>query len=310
MAKKSKSRKIDPVEFIKKSPSDAIVLSIDPGAESGWALLIGNSNGIIDRHSSGRVSVFETREVEIIIQTAIDLALMMHKPLYMFLEHWPSPFSGKAIHTYLGLGEARGIWRREFNLKCRENYDRNIRIGRTNVLAQNRDMLVNVGTWRGALIQETGCYKNGKPAKCNIPNNNWSIPVRPFSSRQYELRIDSLDTKQSYFIEIPPGIYTTQDIYKKFKSISGVNIKYSKKTGLSIISIGQGKESGFILDGLISHDLHIAGAYYGENGKFSRFDSKQWKSLAQQYAQKLYGENFGPDESEAIMIGQYGIRMI
>lgn len=145
MAKKSKKRLLAERRWWRRTPWPAIVLAIDPGREAG-AAIFGPFDPVVFE-----VDIF-TRDVEGIVELAAELALKHRLPLVLALEEW-----GKGgplgIDQWIGLGESRGAWRRAFIIYCRENAEKEGRIG---LFVKTRIILVPQTRWRSVVVEETG----------------------------------------------------------------------------------------------------------------------------------------------------------
>jgi hypothetical protein len=130
--------------------ADAVIIGVDSAAKAGWSILC--QSHLV---RFGVLNTWRGRDIESVIATAIDLARRERLPLHLAMEHWPAPFAGRSMRTWLGLGEARGVWKREFLCAVDEERGREnptCRIGKGRVLKlTGRHHLADVMKWRKAL---------------------------------------------------------------------------------------------------------------------------------------------------------------
>ncbi len=96
-------------------PLDCVILAIDPGATSGWALLapcVGRALGTVDRGFIGSGST--TREHADVVRRAMELAAFHRRPLVVVGEKWTTGnrWNDRRMNaaTLAGLGAAWGAW--------------------------------------------------------------------------------------------------------------------------------------------------------------------------------------------------------
>ena len=139
-----------------RRPWPAIVLSVDSGATSGASLVESHPDGASLLHAE-TIDINTTR-IEALIEMGIAAARRTKTPLVMSLEDW-----GKGgplgIAQWIGMGAARGVWRRAFHVATHGLTDR---CGRITLFSANRVLHVTATRWRSYLIQTSGRHVNGK----------------------------------------------------------------------------------------------------------------------------------------------------
>lgn len=129
----------------------AIIVGVDPGRQSGATVFVSRRRTLkpivsasVDTHS---------RDIESILEEAVDLAKDEKLPVVLMMESW-----GKGgplgIEQWIGLGEARGIWRRAFTLAMKDADP--LRVGPVKLFSPSRVGYVNQRSWRSRMIEETG----------------------------------------------------------------------------------------------------------------------------------------------------------
>jgi hypothetical protein len=126
-----------------RSPWPCVILAVDPGRAAGATILISRPSGFAI-HRCEPVDTY-SRELENVIGEAISVSERENLPLFLVLEDWGAG-GNRGISQWLGLGEARGPWRREFLIEC-ENYS---------FLRKKNVAKVNMTRWRSRVVPETG----------------------------------------------------------------------------------------------------------------------------------------------------------
>jgi hypothetical protein len=91
-----------------------VILGVDPGGTAGWALII--DGALMD---CGTVKTWGGHDVRSVVERAVAVAAGTKREFHLVVEHWPAAYAGRSSQTWLGLGEARGPWRYEFNAAVR-----------------------------------------------------------------------------------------------------------------------------------------------------------------------------------------------
>lgn len=146
MAKKTKKRQREERLWWRRQPWPAIVLSIDPGKAAGAALFVPGRAPRIEE-----VDIYTDR-VEELIEDGGQLASDLRLPFVLAMEEWGRG-GPLGIDQWIGLGEARGAWRRAFLMYCNEHTERE---GRIDLFSKSRVMLVPQSRWRSVVVPETG----------------------------------------------------------------------------------------------------------------------------------------------------------
>ncbi len=144
----AEKRKEEHVAFFARDAWPVVVLSVDPGARAGASVIAPDTsrrpkvvlNEAIDTSSRG---------VEAMVQHGIAIARARSMMLMLAIEEWGRG-GPLGIDQWIGLGERRGIWKREFLLLGSET-DEPSPVRQTDSILH-----VNARTWRSRMIFETG----------------------------------------------------------------------------------------------------------------------------------------------------------
>lgn len=128
-----------------RDPWPALFLAADPGASAGAALIVGGRGGM-DLLEAASVDTYGSRDLEGFVSRGVAIAMSMALPLVLALEDWGAG-GPRGLSQWVGLGEARGPWRREYMLRARE-------AGMT-----PRIVLVPQSRWRSRIVPETGAME-------------------------------------------------------------------------------------------------------------------------------------------------------
>lgn len=137
----------------------AIIIAVDPGRTSGVV--------VFESHRRTLIPIFKasvdthSRALDDAIAKATDHASRHYLPVVLMMESW-----GKGgplgIEQWLGLGEARGIWRRAFTLGLEDAEEEAKRdgepykVGGVKLFVPARFGYVHQAKWRSKMIPETG----------------------------------------------------------------------------------------------------------------------------------------------------------
>ena len=138
---KAAARRLALQQWWDRRPLPCILLSVDPGATSGATLLDSGPGGI--RLEECREVRLDSRDVESSIKNAINLHFDTGRPLVFAFETWGAG-GMRGIDQWLGLGEARGVWRREARAQCALKG------------VVHREVLINMTRWRSRVIESAG----------------------------------------------------------------------------------------------------------------------------------------------------------
>lgn len=145
---KKEQKRLALEQWWERPPWPAVILGIDPGSTAGATLAVSLPNGI-DLVECISVDIMD-REVERLVRYASTLAMTQELYLFLVLETWQS--GGKlGLQQWVGLGEHRGPWKREFLIMAEELSSKWIR--KKNIFQ------VNMARWRSRIIEETGVHK-------------------------------------------------------------------------------------------------------------------------------------------------------
>jgi hypothetical protein len=159
MTNKAQQKRDALAAWYRRVPAPAIVLSIDPGKVAGATLGISKPTGstILKAES---VEIAKTRRVESICREALDLSVEYRVPAIMVAEDWGRG-GQRGIDQWIGLGEARGVWRREWRIACLERG------------APSKIALITQSRWRSRILQNAGTHDD---------NDKW----HPFGAEQWK----------------------------------------------------------------------------------------------------------------------------
>jgi hypothetical protein len=148
-------------EWWARGPWPAIVLAVDPGKISGATIAESGPGGIRVRLCE-QVDIYAGRGLEEVVEYAAGIAESEGLPFAACLETWGSG-GPMGLDHWIGLGEARGPWRRELVLASK----------RYACVVRSRICLVTQSRWRSRVVPETGGVGE---------NGEW----RPFSSEEWK----------------------------------------------------------------------------------------------------------------------------
>lgn len=155
------------------------VLGVDPAARSGAALLIGTA-AAPELVWTRSVDV-GTRDVEICIRDAFEVAEGLDLPLYLAIETWTGG-SNIRLNALLAMAGARDVWRRTFRLMAREDGTSRGVTRATKKLpvswAPTRVMLAKLQSWRAEVLPRNtatggGMTKRGRPRIRTRTTEDW-----------------------------------------------------------------------------------------------------------------------------------------
>lgn len=199
-----------------RGPYPMVALAVDPGEAAGAAIGVCGPGDIDLRHAAP-VETYTRNAVEYVVQKAVDIATVEGLPLVAFLEDWGAG-GPRGLSQWIGLGEARGPWRRQLIIAAREH----------NVLTLSRIQKVTQNRWRSRVIEETGARElvAGK--------EKW----RPFTPAEWKTAARS--TAMDYFMDHPepPGEdaaeATCQLVYaaRSDEALKALGKRYLKKAGI------------------------------------------------------------------------------
>lgn len=129
-----------------RTPWPCAVLAVDPGDEAGAALVLPSPRGGIEILWAREVRTY-SREIESCIGDAIIAAVDRSLRLMLVVEEWGRG-GPLGIDTWIGLGEMRGAWRREYVLAAPASAGA--------IVPTTGVVRANVQTWRSFMIEETG----------------------------------------------------------------------------------------------------------------------------------------------------------
>lgn len=129
-----------------RAPWPCVILAIDPGAAAGATILICGPGGI-EVYLSEAIDLYDPHPVlESIVKRACDVARNRSLPLVGVLEDWGRG-GPRGLAQWIGLGEARGPWRRALVMRTKEAIP---------VITRGRIVLASQNRWRSLVIPATG----------------------------------------------------------------------------------------------------------------------------------------------------------
>lgn len=152
-----------------RGPWPAAFLTVDPGESAGASLGVGRPGHGLALRWSEPVETYARGTVEAVVDRAVQDAGAEGLPLVAFLEDWGAG-GPRGLAQWIGLGEARGIWRRWLTIAARES----------DVLALSRIVKVPQSRWRGRVIPETGVPEGKVDPKTGV------LKWRPFTPAEWK----------------------------------------------------------------------------------------------------------------------------
>lgn len=132
-------------QWWRRGPWPCLILAVDPGKVAGYAIVGSGPNGIqLIEADAFEIAGREGRRLEAVVERAYVLAASRDLTLVVALEDWGRG-GPRGLSQWLGLGEARGSWRREVVLRS-YGADR----------ARSRIVQVTQSRWRSRVVPETG----------------------------------------------------------------------------------------------------------------------------------------------------------
>lgn len=144
----AEKRRDEHAAFFARPAFPVVVLSVDPGTRAGAAVIAPGTDG------RPKVVLCEaidsaTRALEAMISSAIAIARAKDMMLLLAIEEWGRG-GPLGIDQWIGLGERRGLWKREFLLLGSE-------APAPSPIRKSESIVhVNARTWRSRMIFETG----------------------------------------------------------------------------------------------------------------------------------------------------------
>lgn len=151
-AKKKKAKKKKPGVRIQRAalerwwnrgPWPCVLLCADPGLISGGVIIVSRPGGLVLREAK-EIHVLEDRALEGVIECGIAVSKQTRLPLIGVLEDWGSG-GPRGLSQWIGLGEKRGVWRREMILRARDHGIKIVEVAQS--------------VWRGRVLDQTGAHE-------------------------------------------------------------------------------------------------------------------------------------------------------
>ncbi len=128
-----------------RGPWPCVVAVVDPGRTSGFALVVSRPGHGFDLVLCEGLDLDSDRLDELVFD-ADRCAIREDLPLVVVLETWGKG-GPRGLAQWVGLGEARGPWRRAF---------RRLAVGSTQLTKKASSVLVTQSRWRSRVVDETG----------------------------------------------------------------------------------------------------------------------------------------------------------
>lgn len=178
MTSKAQARREALARWWDRGPWPCVLLAIDPGKVSGVAIVLSRPGGM-KLLQARVVDLHRDRGVEVAVENAVLASREHDLPLVLVLEDWGRG-GPRGLAQWVGLGEARGPWRREFLIRAGEEAD----------LVKSRVVLATQSRWRSRVVPETGATEGEK----------W----RPFTPEEWKAA--AREAAQRHFLDayVPP----------------------------------------------------------------------------------------------------------
>lgn len=141
---KAEARRRALAAWWERGPWPAVILTIDPGESAGATIGHSKPGGLVMEWST-QVDTWKRGTVEEVVRHAVADAEELDLPLVAVLEDWGAG-GPRGLAQWIGLGEARGVWRRWLTIAARES----------EALTLSRIVKAPQSRWRGRVIPETG----------------------------------------------------------------------------------------------------------------------------------------------------------
>lgn len=143
MTSKAQKRREALEQWWSRPPWPCVIFSVDPGRQSGFSTIRSDRGGI-RLEAVGCVSDIFRGDPGASIRSAIDISILSDLPIVFVLEDWGAG-GPMGIKHWVGLGEARGVWRHHITRICVD------RLGTLPKFAK-----VTQSRWRSRVVTETG----------------------------------------------------------------------------------------------------------------------------------------------------------
>lgn len=164
-----------------RGPWPCVLLAVDPGEAAGASLGVSRPTGLRLKWSTP-VDTYARGTVEAVVERAVEDAEAEGLPLVAMLEDWGAG-GPRGLAQWIGLGEARGIWRRWLNIHARES----------DALALSRITKVVQSRWRSRVIEATG-VPEGK-----VDPDSGVLMWRAFTAAEW--KVEARRAAMDYFLD-------------------------------------------------------------------------------------------------------------
>jgi hypothetical protein len=129
-----------------RTPWPCVLMTADPGAAAGGSIIVSGTGGL-ELVRCEAIDLYDSEPlIENFVEHACDVASSRKLPLVGVLEDWGRG-GPRGLAQWIGLGEARGPWRRALIQRTKE-YEP--------VITMPRILLARQTRWRSMVIPETG----------------------------------------------------------------------------------------------------------------------------------------------------------
>lgn len=129
-----------------RPPWPCVIMSADPGAAAGGSIIVSGPGGL-ELYACEAIDLYSPHPlVESFVKRACDCARNRSLPLVGVLEDWGRG-GPRGLAQWIGLGEARGPWRRALIQRTKEAIP---------CITMPRILLARQTRWRSLIIPETG----------------------------------------------------------------------------------------------------------------------------------------------------------
>lgn len=133
--------------WLDRKPWPCVILSVDPGAAAGASIIVSDPRRGLELYACEAIDLYDPHPVlESFVKRACDASRNRQLPLVGVLEDWGRG-GPRGLAQWIGLGEARGPWRRALIMRTKEAIP---------AITQGRILLARQTRWRSLVIPETG----------------------------------------------------------------------------------------------------------------------------------------------------------
>lgn len=193
LTSKAAARRLEIERWWRRRFWPCVMLTVDPGSEAG-AALVRLDPWEIHFVEVTAVSIL-SRDIERLVQAGIDLAAQWGVPFVLALESWGAG-GNRGLSQWLGLGEARGAWRRAYLMALEELPEDKAQMkSGTAKIFKPRIIHAAQTRWRSKAIDATGKTTNGKWER--FDSDGWKEAAKAQALETFGLVIESPDAAEA-----------------------------------------------------------------------------------------------------------------